>query len=97
MAETGYRLSRPAIVDLEHIWSWTEQRWSAEQAESYHASLIAAFEGLSHGRKKGRAVDVRDGYHKYAVGSHLIFYRPSAIGIDVIRILHQRMDVERHL
>jgi len=97
MAEAGYRLSPLAIADLEHIWSWTVQRWSPEQAESYHASLVAAFEGLSSGRKKGRRVDVRDGYCKYAVGSHLVFYRPSAAGIDVIRILHQRMDVERHL
>ncbi len=97
MAEAGYRLSRLAVTDLERIWFWTERRWSAEQAESYHASLISAFEGLSCDRKKGRAVDVRDGYYKYAVGSHVVFYRLSAAGIDVIRILHQRMDVERHL
>ena len=97
MAEAGYRLSPLALADLESIWSWTARQWSAEQAESYHVSLVAAFEGLSSGRKKGQAVDVRDGYFKYAVGSHLVFYRPSTAGIDVIRILHQRMDVERHL
>ncbi|MGX1742375.1 type II toxin-antitoxin system RelE/ParE family toxin [Bosea sp. NPDC055353] len=97
MAEASYRLSPLAVADLERIWSWTARRWSTEQAESYHAGLVAAFDGLSRGRKEGRAVDVRGGYFKYAVGSHLIFYRLSAIGVDVIRILHQRMDVERHL
>ena len=97
MAEMGYRLSPLAVADLERIWSWTARRWSTEQAESYHITLVSAFNGLGSGRKRGRAVDVREGYFKYAVGSHLVFYRPSAIGIDVIRILHQRMDVERHL
>lgn len=29
--------------------------------------------------------------------NHLVFYRPSADGIEVIRILHSRMDKLRHL
>jgi len=97
MVEGHYRLSPLALADLEMIWSWTAQRWSVEQAESYHAALVAAFEGLARGAKKGRPVDIRAGYCKYAVGAHLVFYRQSSAGIDVIRILHQRMDVDRHL
>ncbi len=31
------------------------------------------------------------------VGRHLIFYRPVVGGIEVIRILHDSMDVDRHL
>jgi plasmid stabilization system protein ParE len=34
---------------------------------------------------------------KYAVGSHLVFYRETGHDIVIVRILHQRMDVERHL
>jgi len=47
----------------------------------------------------GRACDeVRPGYRKHAVGSHTLYYRiASADVIDVVRILHQRMDVDRHL
>ncbi|WP_246692150.1 MULTISPECIES: type II toxin-antitoxin system RelE/ParE family toxin [unclassified Methylobacterium] len=30
---------------------------------------------------------------RYAVGSHVIVYRQTGAGIDVIRILHRRMDV----
>lgn len=97
MAEGRYRLSPLALADLENIWSWTATRWSAEQAESYHAGLVAAFEGLARGAKTGRAADIRPGYLKYEVGAHLVFYRRSVMGIDVIRILHQRMDIERHL
>jgi len=47
----------------------------------------------------GRACDeIRPGYRKLAAGSHMLFYRVSVEGvIDVVRVLHQRMDVDRHL
>jgi toxin ParE1/3/4 len=31
------------------------------------------------------------------VGRHLIFYRQRADSIEIIRILHDRMDIESHL
>jgi toxin ParE1/3/4 len=37
------------------------------------------------------------GYRVYHVGQHLIFYRQKSTGIEIIRILHDRMDVETHL
>lgn len=91
------RLSPLALRDLETIWGYTAQRWSTVQAESYHADIVAAFEGLAAATKLGRRVDVRDGYLKYGVGTHLIFYRQTDAHIDVIRILHQSMDADRHL
>ncbi|TWS22632.1 type II toxin-antitoxin system RelE/ParE family toxin [Tsukamurella sputi] len=42
-------------------------------------------------------VEIRDGYRRYTVGSHLIFYRARSEGVDVVRVLHQRMDPTRHL
>ena len=91
------RLSPLAESDLEDIWSYTVENWSLEQAEHYHAGLVDAFEALVRGHKKGRMADIREGYLKYAVGSHVIYYRPAENGIDVIRILHQHMDANRHL
>jgi toxin ParE1/3/4 len=92
-----YRLSPLAETDLEEIWLYSLRNWSLEQADRYHAVIVAAFDELAAGVKAGRRVDVREGYFKYAVGAHLIFYRPSDSGIEIIRILHQRMDVSRHL
>lgn len=93
----GCRLSPRAEADLEEIWFYTSENWSEEQADRYHAEIVMAFEGLVRGTKKGRRVDVREGYFKYAVGSHFVYYRLSDATVDVVRILHQRMDVERHL
>ncbi|WP_333473608.1 type II toxin-antitoxin system RelE/ParE family toxin [Xanthobacter dioxanivorans] len=44
------------------------------------------------------AEDVRAGYFRLTVGSHVIFFRlPDDGSLTVVRILHQRMDVSRHL
>ena len=37
------------------------------------------------------------GLYKFPVDDYLIFYRPSADGIDVIRVLHGSRDVENIL
>jgi toxin ParE1/3/4 len=68
-----------------------------EQADSYHRDLVAALEGLATGRKVGRKVDVHPGYLKYAVGAHIVYFREVDAGIVVVRVLHGRMDVRRHL
>lgn len=91
------RLAPLALADLENIWAYTTERWSQDQAESYHADIVAALEGLSTATKMGRPVDVWPGYLKYAVGSHVVFYRQTEANIEVIRILHQSMDTGKHL
>jgi len=37
------------------------------------------------------------GYRKVRAGSHIIFFKVTTDGIDVVRILHQKMDFNRHL
>ncbi len=46
-----------------------------------------------------RACDeVRPGYRKHAVGSHALYYQIASVDvIDVVRVLHQRMDVDRQI
>jgi toxin ParE1/3/4 len=94
-----YLLSPAAQADLELIWDYTCDRWDAEQAEQYPRELQRAIERAAANPRIGRACDeIRPGYRKLAAGSHLLFYRLTAEGIiDVVRVLHQRMDVDRQL
>lgn len=92
-----YGLSPLAEADIEEIWRYTVENWSVKQAEAYHADILDAFEGLASGLKVGRRADIRKGYFKYLVGSHVIYYRQQDMEIVIIRILHQRMDVSLHL
>nr|WP_246797926.1 type II toxin-antitoxin system RelE/ParE family toxin [Burkholderia perseverans] len=52
---------------------------------------------MARGEKVGRPCMAREGYLRYPVGAHVAFYRESERTLDVIRVLDQRMDVERHL
>jgi toxin ParE1/3/4 len=94
----SYRLTPAAQRDLSGIWDFTEQRWNAEQAEVYVNELRAAIERIAADPDRGHACDeIREGYRRYRIGSHLLFYTESEHSVDVVRILHQRIDPTRHL
>jgi len=93
-----YRLTPAAQRDLSVIWDFTAERWNAVQAETYVREIGAAIERIAEDPRRGRACDeILEGYRRYGIGSHLLFYVERADGVDVIRILHQRMDPARHL
>ena len=80
------------------IWDFTQERWDAHQAETYVGEIRAGIERVAEDPRRGRACDeIRPGYRRYSIGSHLLFYIERDDGVDVIRILHQRMDPTRHL
>lgn len=91
-------LSAAARRDLSGIWSYSAKRWDEAQADRYVRLIADGFDGLASGSVQGRdAFDLRAGYLKLAVGSHLVFYRVGTDAIEVVRILHSRMDFDRHL
>jgi toxin ParE1/3/4 len=95
---TRYRLTPAARQDLSSIWDYTAERWDVGQAEIYVSEIGAAVERVADDPRRGRACDeLREGYRQYSVGRHLLFYVERSDGVDVIRILHQRMDPTRHL
>lgn len=94
----AYRLTPAAQRDLSEIWDFTQERWDAGQAQKYIAEIRAALERIAADPGRGRSCDeIRPGYRRYSIGSHLVFYTVTADSVDVVRILHQRMDPTRHL
>ena len=93
-----YRLTPAAQADLDRIWEYTVAKWSEAQAEGYIRGIQTTCEGLISGATVSRSAEsVRAGYRKTAVGSHVMFFKQSNDGVVIVRILHQRMDIERHL
>jgi len=94
-----YLLSPAAREDLEEIWDYIRRRWGADQAEFHLRQLQWAIERAAANPRTGHPCDeIRPGYLKLAAGSHVLFYRLTDDGqVDVVRVLHQRMDVDRHL
>ena len=89
--------SETALADLRQIWLFTARTWGEAKADSYTDDLEAACTDLAEGLKQGRPVAERPGTLRYTIARHLIFFRAGEGGITVIRILHQRMNVERWL
>ena len=96
MAE--YRLTTAAEYDLEAIWTYTLRQWDVEQADRYIDILMQAFAESAQSPKTAPACDhIRPGYRRRSVERHMIYFRITSYGIAIVRILHDRMDVARHL
>ncbi len=94
----GFVLSPTAIADLDAIWDYTADQWSITQADRYIGQIRREVETLGDGAVSGRSIDhVRRGYFKRSVGSHFIIYSVVNEVVDVMRILHNRMDLPDHL
>jgi len=84
--------------DLAGIWSYSAERWSVEQADSYLRLLHEAMLASARAPQPARRVDeIRSGYRVRHAGAHLIFFQVTGTGIDVVRILHERMEPTLHL
>lgn len=93
-----YAISKEAKADLDDIWLYTAQQWSIEQADTYYNEIITAFENLASGHLVWEKADhIFPGYCKYKIGSHIIFFKPKADCLEIIRILHGRMDIQNRL
>lgn len=98
------RLGRRAIDDFTEILRWTEERFGARQSNAYEALLRATLAKLAADPliqpSKQRDKEIGAGFrtlHVARPGRHLILYRIETDIVQVVRILHDRMDVSRHL
>jgi toxin ParE1/3/4 len=95
-----YKLSVKAAEDIEGIWFYTFENWSLEQADRYINLIFDEIEYISANPEAGKDCNhIRKNYRCSKVKSHLVFYRlaEKEKAIEIIRVLHERMDVENRL
>ena len=98
MKPLPYIISKRAVSDLEEIWLYTVNTWSVEQADRYYSLIIDEIEYICRNIDSGKSMNfVRKGYRASKVKSHLIFYRVYNDTVEIIRILHERMDIDNRL
>ena len=94
-----YIISEKALEDINNIWIYTAENWSVEQADRYYNLIIDEIEYIVD--NLDMALDfgkIRKSYRYSKVKSHLIFFKKDkANKIEVVRILHERMDIENRL
>lgn len=95
-----FEIGEKAFEDIENIWLYTIETWSVEQADRYYNLLFDEIEYITEHPLSGRNADhIRKNYRCAKVKSHLIFYiyKKSENKVEIIRILHQSMDVEEQI
>ena len=94
-----FHFTHKAVEDLTQIWNYTLEIWSEKQADKYYNLLISACGELAKKPNLGKKYEVVSvGLLGYKSGEHIIFYSIIAKNeIEVIRILHGRMDLKSQL
>ena len=89
-----FRITPRAGQDLKNIGRYTVKMWGRDQRDVYLRAIDRRFAWLAERPERGRhRPGVREGYHSYLQGSHVVFYLIRDGGIDIIGIPHQRMDI----
>ena len=95
---SSYSLSPEAKKGLLDIHAYTQNEWGHQQAQKYIYALEKRCDELAKSPHIGRErPEIKPGYRSIADGKHVIFYRVGDSGIEILRILHGRMDIEQRM
>ena len=87
-----------ARADLKGIWRYSYEHWGAEQADRYLVALEAGILKLALNPLLGKARDyIRPGYRSIQIARHVVYYRKRGAIIEIVRVLHERMEPGSHL
>lgn len=89
-------LRQEAINDLTDTWDYTLHEWSENQADKYYQQIKFACKEIGENPKIGKNyTEISKHLFGLKSGKHIIFYHLiSEEEIEVIRILHERMDLK---
>lgn len=91
-------VSPQAAKDIDSIFDYTEEHWGLDQAIAYTLGLRGSLHLICEGRRYGRSIPgLAKPYLCVHYQSHYVIYRETRQSIVLIRILHQRMNIGRHL
>jgi toxin ParE1/3/4 len=80
--------------DLDEIWDYYAENASPDTAHKLLERIIAAVARVAGHPFHGRArVDLRPNLRCVRVTPYIVFYRTTAYGIEVVRVLHERRDL----
>ena len=98
---TRYKLTNKAVEDLTHIWNYTFDKWSENQADMYYHMLLENCKELAFKPGLGKNYsEVAQNLMGFKAGRHIIFYRrieENENDIEITRILHGQMDLKNRI
>ena len=113
MARYFVAVTAPAEDDLKDIFLWTEQEFGRAAADRYEALIAQAFIDIGENpcRPGTRHRPELFGVYTYHLASsrdhvfgdrvqsprHFLVYRVIADRVEILRVLHDRRDMDRHI
>ena len=92
------KIKPEAENDLMKIFEYTAMCWGVYQAEKYQDELFAGMLLITKQEQLGKEYPYAETtYRKLHVNRHLIFYRVEDQTCVIVRVLHERMDIKKHL
>ncbi len=92
------KLSPRAKQDIVDILRYTGEKWGQNQLLVYRDKIKDALQAISQNPETGLDHNDMPSTHRtLLVGSHIIIYRINSEHIGIVRILHQRMSVAKHV
>jgi len=92
-------LRQETIDDLNSIWDYAFEKWSEKQADKYYATVKMACNGIGDNPDIGKEYyGISKNLLGLKSGKHIISYQQmSNSRIEIIRILHERMDLKNRM
>jgi len=92
------KYTRRAKADLEDITDYTASTWGAGQAKKYNRDIRARILEIVKGEASIQPMNVgKAGLFKAHVNRHFIIFEQTDEQILIVRVLHQVMDIPRHI
>jgi toxin ParE1/3/4 len=107
-----FHISHPARADLASILATSFERWGEDGSARYAALLTAAMRKVAAAPRGPTTKDRSDlapgirSFHvryvrrEHGIGApvHVLYYRATIdASIEIVRVLHERMDPQRHI
>jgi toxin ParE1/3/4 len=91
-------VSEDARADIRGIHMYSVKQWGSYRAGTYIDDLRDCMKALARGDLSGTcADDVSPGLRRQVSGSHVIWFRVTGEALRIVRVLHQRQDVDRDM
>jgi toxin ParE1/3/4 len=69
-----------------------------DQADHYLLYLDSVCQSIALGKVVARSTeDIYPGYRKVAAGAHVLFFKEDEFEVEIVRVLHERVDLSSHL
>ncbi|MFC4220486.1 type II toxin-antitoxin system RelE/ParE family toxin [Flagellimonas marina] len=93
-----YILAEAAKNDLQEIYAYGIYKFGHSQAAKYLEGFKECFEALTENPDIGKQRnEIKAGLYSLPHVSHVIFYRILTDRIRIVRVLHGRSDIPKHL